>query len=644
MYFKFLCFVFFIFSNSTVFSQVDFVIETDQLSKLENVPVLIDQNYSFEEILNNPALKFTKQSHISVKDIQFYWIKLNVATNFAYDKSFFIWATPTFNNRLFYFDEDTKKWQSKRGGDLIANNRTIYKALPCVFKAQQPTTIYIKVDVSEVNHSELELKTEIYFKNQRESLALRKSEYDWWLATVAIVLAFWIYNLYWYLMIREKVYLYYLILIIGSVIYITSVGSFMSFFVPYRNISATITKDHVILQNLPEFIYTLFGITLVYFGLVQFIRNYLKSKNHFPKLDQILKYFLFLLLTYQILYIIVDNSKLFLQNNIYNLINNLIILVILILIIMITIKSRLKKTPESLYLLKAIFIPILLLLLTVIYMIVIQKNNVMGFLPNLAILSITISFGILLVAKVNLIKKELIDEKFEKQAVIAQNEIEIERNLRLQEKIEYDKNEVAAAEHIKLLMKELHHRVKNNLQIVSSFLSLQSFRIKDQAAMEAVKEGQHRIEAMSLIHQKLYIQDNITQVNIREFITDIAESLMEAYGFSKQNFGMEIFVSEDLLEVDKAIPLSIILNELITNAFKYAYTDINHPELKIYFTKKHKKATLLIADNGNGIDLEAWKNNDGYGKELVSTFTEQLSGTLTLSVSDGTIFQIDFPY
>ena len=163
--------------------------------------------------------------------------------------------------------------------------------------------------------------------------------------------------------------------------------------------------------------------------------------------------------------------------------------------------------------------------------------DALDYLPNLAILSITVTFAIALVARVNLIKEELSAEKIERQAVAASVAIEKERTLRLEEKIEYDKSEVEAAQHIKLLMKELHHRVKNNLQIVSSLLSLQSFRIKDQAAIDAVKEGQHRIEAMSLIHQRLYVQENITQVNIKEFISDISESLMQAYGFSYANFG-----------------------------------------------------------------------------------------------------------
>ena len=196
---------------------------------------------------------------------------------------------------------------------------------------------------------------------------------------------------------------------------------------------------------------------------------------------------------------------------------------------------------------------------------------------------------------------------------------------------------------LKLLMKELHHRVKNNLQIVSSLLSLQSFRIKDKAAANAVKEGQHRIEAMSLIHQRLYTNDNITEVNIKEFITDISESLMQAYGYDKNNFVLNLKIENELMDVDKAIPLSLIINELVTNAFKYAYADTAKPQLSITLTKVQNDMQLFIADNGKGMDMEAWQNNEGYGKELVKTFTKQLDGEIAVTVDNGTTFKITFP-
>ena len=96
--------------------------------------------------------------------------------------------------------------------------------------------------------------------------------------------------------------------------------------------------------------------------------------------------------------------------------------------------------------------------------------------------------------------------------------------------------------------------------------------------------------------------------------------------------------------MDKAIPLSIIINELITNAFKYAYEGIEKPQLSITLTKEAKSVVLSIADNGKGIDIAAWTTNDGYGKELVQTFTEQLEGTLSLNVNNGTTFKITFPF
>ncbi|MFY7899566.1 MAG: sensor histidine kinase [Chitinophagaceae bacterium] len=206
-------------------------------------------------------------------------------------------------------------------------------------------------------------------------------------------------------------------------------------------------------------------------------------------------------------------------------------------------------------------------------------------------------------------------------------------------------NKKKAALQIKLLMKELHHRVKNNLQIVSSLLSLQSFRIKDKMASDAVKVGQQRIEAMSLIHQRLYTTDNITEVNLKEYITDLCENLMQVYGYSKDAFDLQIQVSEAMLNVDKAIPLSLIINELVTNAFKYAFKNVANPTLAIVIQEQEGEMILTVKDNGSGLDVDAWKIKTGesFGKELVKTFTKQLDGKVLLNNENGTIFTIRFP-
>lgn len=624
-------------------AQVDHFIESDQLSKLDTVAVLIDEDYSFEDILTNPDLEFTKQTKISVKGITHYWTKCKVNSNFAYDKTFAVWTTPEFDTELFYFDENTAQWQSVKGGILIAD-RSIPKYVPCIFKADQTTTFYTKVNVSEVNRSENELNVSLYFQDENLTKANREKDFYLWLVTVAIVLAFLIYNLYWYVLIREKVYLYYLMILIGGAVYITGVNFFIHLFISSKSINAAINSSNDLSYTPADLVYSFIGSVIVISGFLLFTKKYLELEKNFPKWNRFLNYILFFFLITETLHISGEHFSWIEPNSIVVKLSNLIFLFILTVILIIAFKCYAKKTPESPYFLKALFIPIILMLGQVVSLLFTSNNTGLTILPNLALLSITITFAIALVAKVNLIKDELSTEKIEKQSIIAINEIEKERNLRLEEKIEYNKNEVAAAQHIKLLMKELHHRVKNNLQIVSSLLSLQSFRIKDQEAKDAIQEGQHRIEAMSLIHQKLYIQDAITQVNIREFITDIAESLMQSYGYDNDNFNLQIQVEEELLDVDKAIPLSIIINELITNAFKYAYFTIKYPALMISFYKQSAQATISIADNGVGIDTKNWNDNSGYGKELIQTFTEQLEGTLTLDINNGTTFKIIFPY
>ena len=136
----------------------------------------------------------------------------------------------------------------------------------------------------------------------------------------------------------------------------------------------------------------------------------------------------------------------------------------------------------------------------------------------------------------------------------------------------------------------------------------------------------------------------LPKFKINEFITDIAESLMQAYGYDYDNFQLDITVDEELLDVDKAIPLSIIINELITNAFKYAYNNVKNPKLKITFSKQLTQASLSVSDNGVGLNVNEWENNDGYGKELIQTFTEQLEGSITLTINNGTTFKIEFPF
>lgn len=201
----------------------------------------------------------------------------------------------------------------------------------------------------------------------------------------------------------------------------------------------------------------------------------------------------------------------------------------------------------------------------------------------------------------------------------------------------------AQSRQMNLLMKELHHRVKNNLAIVSSLLNLQAYQLDDEQAVQAVRQGQQRVEAMSLIHQRLYQTDAITRINVREYLTDLTESLLHAYGFDRDRFTLDLRVEEEWLDVDLAIPLGLVVNELATNAFKYAYARVAAPCLTIALYHE-QGLTLDVTDNGPGIDVDRWREPTGsFGKQLVYSLCDQLGGRLTVETRRGTHFRLNLP-
>ncbi|WP_198174894.1 sensor histidine kinase [Spirosoma arboris] len=208
----------------------------------------------------------------------------------------------------------------------------------------------------------------------------------------------------------------------------------------------------------------------------------------------------------------------------------------------------------------------------------------------------------------------------------------------------YRKNQRISRQNAELV-KEQNHRVKNNLQVVSSLLSLQSNRLDDETARTAVGESQMRVETMAILHRRLYDSDALAQVNLQEYIPELVDIVLQTYG----NIHIQPLYDIELIELsaDRALALGLLLNELTTNACKYAFPSHSDPVFRISCQHKNNQIKLCVADNGAGFapplltDLSS-KSQLSFGMRLIQMQVEQLRGSYQFTNSGGTLFTLKF--
>ena len=191
-----------------------------------------------------------------------------------------------------------------------------------------------------------------------------------------------------------------------------------------------------------------------------------------------------------------------------------------------------------------------------------------------------------------------------------------------------------------LLLKEIHHRVKNNLEVVSSLLSLQSAQVEDKNIKEAMLESQNRVHSIGIVHQKLYQGTNLAAVEMKGYCIDLSESILDSFG-ADERVTIECAMDQLELDIDTAVPLGLIINELITNALKYAFPKGQTGKISIKLEKTtDTNLHLEVADNGIG--KTGPTQGTGFGSQLVSLLTKQLSGTMQEKIVDGTTVSFNF--
>ena len=191
------------------------------------------------------------------------------------------------------------------------------------------------------------------------------------------------------------------------------------------------------------------------------------------------------------------------------------------------------------------------------------------------------------------------------------------------------------------LLKEIHHRVKNNLEIVSSLLSLQSAQIDDPSISEAMLKSQQRVQSMSMIHKKLYQGKSLAAIEMKDYFKNLGNYIFDLYGVEDRI--TYICPMEPIeLDVDMAIPIGLIVNELLTNSLKYAFPNGASGQIEVSLEEIDSILHLKVADNGIGSTIGEPSRGTGFGTKLIRLLTKQLDGKMVLNTNQGTSVSIQF--
>ncbi len=229
----------------------------------------------------------------------------------------------------------------------------------------------------------------------------------------------------------------------------------------------------------------------------------------------------------------------------------------------------------------------------------------------------------------------------ERTAKLAKANDELQREIKERKRAE-EQIKASLAEK-EVLLKEIHNRVKNNMQIISSLLNIQLIHIKDPSVRKTFMESQNRIRSMAMIHEKMYESENLTRVDFAEYVDSLTVDLLQAYDVNPDTITLNKNVENVYLDVSMGIPCGLIINELVSNSLKYAFPGGQPGEVNIDFRLKNNEYQLTIGDNGIGFPKYLdFRKAESFGLQLVMLLIKKLGGTINLNRKRGTFFKVIF--
>ncbi len=622
--------IFFLFSfllcTNNLIAQNNVLTKEDR-QKINYFEIIEDNNYTFEQIQKDSSLPFTSNPLLyNFAKNKSYWVRFSIENNLDRPQEYYLYIFPFIDNTFYYFDYEKNSWENERQGLAKSNGTRSHSLYKISIFNNKKNIFYAQLDVKALasfkdsTHVHLNLtKASLYNQNEQRSYII-------WIITLVIILILFLYNLYSFYVFKDKAFLYYLVILIGGALYITCVNKYYNQLFTYRYFQVYLSKEgYTFFYDINSF-FTEISISLVMIGFLHFTRNYLQTKVIFPLWDAVLKYIALAFGLFPIFSVMFTISNITYTHITFSFAENILIVATLLAIIVVGILAVKRKYLFGKYFLVANILPLFFMLLVAIYFIVNRTaNDGAMLLPNLAILSLAITFAIALFFRITTLKKDLGNEQLQAQTLL--------NNLNKSEQGNNDKE---------IQLKEIHHRVKNNLQIINGLLFMQFKDNADDNMKAQLKQSQERIKSMALVHNKLYESSEMVHVYIKEYIKDLASDIIKTNVPYGKSIELNIEENEAVnLSLDTSISVGLILNELITNSCKYAFTNKEKGNITIAINKQNSGYQIIVKDDGSGLAKD-FEQKNSMGLRLVTNLSKQLGGNATFENNDGTLVTIYF--
>jgi hypothetical protein len=450
------------------------IIQLDGSDSFQSVAfdILPDKSYSFQDILQNKTLRFTKSATLQHTVADAYWIKLRVHNPSAYSEKYFVEFLPMTDNTLFYFDKNQQKWVSHANGLLVNNRQRNIWLMPCLLPANETTELYLKTNIKAFRGSTAPIQATVWF--EKESYVNENEEFiafaTW--ATVLIFLLFLGYNAYIFYIFKDLTFVYYLIAQLGGIIFILADQFYFNILLPFRLCVVESRPDGFVLFHDINGIAFDVGVGLILYGYVHITRIYLDAQKFFAKPYQLLYY---LMIAFWVISLL---NNTFLFGDVYKIgkdtgyISNALIISVVLGIFYISLMSLRRGHPLARYFLVAngISMGIILLSSFFYFFVDVVRTTDHALFAKFAIIAQALFLAIALVQRVLVIREELKKKQLETQELTFQNTLQKAQNDVLQEKLEANQRQLASSTLYISQKNELLLDLKSSVQQLSENL------------------------------------------------------------------------------------------------------------------------------------------------------------------------------